>query len=154
MGLNIRAFIEAFAKTFEVKEPIIEIGSFQIPGQEKIAELGPCSVMDFPIHDYPHDYWRFTPEAFRVLLKKFPANIIGYSGNPKKPHTVIGIGFKLKDEINHKNFEEFKKILEHNKEFNTSTSKNLRKKMNNVLIKILELLNPNKNIECVKFVFE
>jgi len=112
------------------------------------------SVMDFPIHDYPHDYWRFTPEAFRVLLKKFPANIIGYSGNPKKPHTVIGIGFKLKDEINRKNFEEFKKILEHNKEFNTSISKNLRKRMNNVLIKILELLNPNKNIECVKFVFE
>jgi ubiquinone/menaquinone biosynthesis C-methylase UbiE len=25
------------------------------------------SVMDFPIHDYPYDYWRFTPEAFKSI---------------------------------------------------------------------------------------
>ncbi len=27
------------------------------------------SVMNFPIHDYPYDYWRFTPEAFKSILK-------------------------------------------------------------------------------------
>ncbi|MBU1056543.1 MAG: class I SAM-dependent methyltransferase [Proteobacteria bacterium] len=52
------------------------------------------SVMDFPIHDYPYDYWRFTPEAFRSLLKPFPHSFIGFAGNEKHPHTVVGIGFK------------------------------------------------------------
>lgn len=29
------------------------------------------SVFNFPIHGYPNDYWRFTPEAFKSLLKDF-----------------------------------------------------------------------------------
>lgn len=52
------------------------------------------SVMNFPIHDYPSDYWRFTPEAFRSLLKPFASSFIGYAGKDNFPHTVIGIGFK------------------------------------------------------------
>lgn len=52
------------------------------------------SVMDFPIHDYPYDYWRFTPEAFRSLLKPFAHCLVGYVGVKKFPHTVVGIGFK------------------------------------------------------------
>jgi SAM-dependent methyltransferase len=52
------------------------------------------SVMDFPIHDYPYDYWRFTPEAFKSLLKPFPAAFIGAIGRESLPHTVLGIGFK------------------------------------------------------------
>lgn len=52
------------------------------------------SVMDFPIHDHPYDYWRFTPEAFRTLLKPFTGSFIGYSGKEDFPHTVIGVGFK------------------------------------------------------------
>lgn len=52
------------------------------------------SVMNFPIHDYPYDYWRFTPEAFRSLLKEFSHSFIGFSGDESFPHTVIGIGFK------------------------------------------------------------
>ena len=31
------------------------------------------SVMNFPIHDHPADYWRFTPEAFKSLLHQWPA---------------------------------------------------------------------------------
>ncbi len=52
------------------------------------------SVMNFPIHDYPYDYWRFTPEAFRSLLKPFADLFIGFAGNDSFPHTVVGIGFK------------------------------------------------------------
>lgn len=52
------------------------------------------SVMDFPIHDYPYDYWRFTPEAFRSLLKPFAHAWVGHVGVKKFPHTVVGIGFK------------------------------------------------------------
>lgn len=53
-----------------------------------------ASVMDFPIHDYPHDYWRFTPEAFRSILKPFAHCFVGHVGRKKFPHTIVGIGFK------------------------------------------------------------
>jgi SAM-dependent methyltransferase len=59
-----------------------------------IAVIG--SIMDFPIHDYPYDYWRFTPEAFKSLLKPFSNKFVGFQGNKLFPHTVIGIGFKGK----------------------------------------------------------
>lgn len=52
------------------------------------------SVMNFPIHDYPQDYWRFTPEAFRSLLKRFPSSFVTYAGDTNFPHTVVGIGIK------------------------------------------------------------
>jgi SAM-dependent methyltransferase len=52
------------------------------------------SVMNFHIHDYPFDYWRFTPEAFKSLLKPFFHCYISYAGEKNFPHTVIGIGFK------------------------------------------------------------
>src|SRR6266851_8578802 len=31
----------------------------------------------FHIHAYPHDYWRFTPDAFKLLLAEYPSKIIG-----------------------------------------------------------------------------
>lgn len=52
------------------------------------------SVMNFPIHDYPHDYWRFTPEAFKSILKPFSSSFVGFQGSKYFPHTVVGIGFK------------------------------------------------------------
>jgi SAM-dependent methyltransferase len=52
------------------------------------------SVMDFPIHDYPYDYWRFTPEAFKSILKPFANSFVGFQGQKNFPHTVVGIGFK------------------------------------------------------------
>src|SRR4030042_4045749 len=52
------------------------------------------SVMKFPIHDYPHDYWRFTPEGFRSLLKPFDSCFVDFAGDQQFPHTVVGIGFK------------------------------------------------------------
>jgi len=52
------------------------------------------SVMNFPIHDYPYDYWRFTPQAFKSLLTEFRASYVGSCGDPLFPHTVFGLGFK------------------------------------------------------------
>lgn len=52
------------------------------------------SVMKFRIHSYPYDYWRFTPEAFKSLLKPFASSFVDFAGNKQFPHTVIGIGFK------------------------------------------------------------
>ena len=54
------------------------------------------SVMYFEIHDFPHDYWRYTPEAFKSILKPFFEAFVGFAGYPQFPHTVVGIGFKAR----------------------------------------------------------
>ncbi len=52
------------------------------------------SVMNFPIHNYPYDYWRFTPEGFKSILKIFPSSYVDFVGDENFPHTIVGIGFK------------------------------------------------------------
>jgi hypothetical protein len=52
--------------------------------------------MCFPIHGYPNDYWRFTPEAFRALVSNFPYAGIFFCGPPEFPHTVCAIAAKNK----------------------------------------------------------
>jgi hypothetical protein len=52
------------------------------------------STMDFPIHDHPYDYWRFTPDSFKSLLKQFAYSIVEFAGKDKFPHIVVGVGFK------------------------------------------------------------
>ncbi len=52
------------------------------------------SVMNFPIHAYPDDYWRFTPAAFRSLLEDFDACAVAGAGAEDFPHSVVGIGVK------------------------------------------------------------
>jgi SAM-dependent methyltransferase len=50
------------------------------------------SVMNFPIHNFPSDYWRFTPEGFRSLLGPFGEVWVTGVGDPAFPHTVMGLG--------------------------------------------------------------
>lgn len=52
-----------------------------------------ASVMNFHIHAQP-DYWRFTPDGFWSLLSPFPTALVDSLGDPRFPHTVLGIGFK------------------------------------------------------------
>ena len=52
------------------------------------------SVMDYPVHDYPLDYWRFTPMALTSLLKPFSDSFVGFAGKESFPDTVVGLGFK------------------------------------------------------------
>lgn len=52
------------------------------------------SVMNFPIHGYPNDYWRFTPEGFKSLLKDFTHSFVGYTGPADHPHSIISVSFK------------------------------------------------------------
>lgn len=162
MRQNIRDFAKIVASTLNLKDPIYEFGSFQVPGQEGLTDLRPLfpekkyvgcdmregrgvdkilnmqnidlpsdsvdtvlsfdtlehveypvkameevyrilkpggiaiisSVMNFRIHDHPYDYWRFTPEAFRTILKPFPNCWVGAAGKTDFPHTIVGMGFK------------------------------------------------------------
>jgi hypothetical protein len=48
--------------------------------------------MSFPIHGFPSDYWRFTPEAFRTLCKGFGFTAVFFSGDPAFPHSVCIVG--------------------------------------------------------------
>lgn len=69
---------------------VVELHRVLKPGGVLIAS----SQMNYPIHNHPVDYWRFTPEAFRVLLKPFDQTHIDFAGESHFPHTVVGVGFK------------------------------------------------------------
>jgi SAM-dependent methyltransferase len=162
MRESIKQLVKIVAETLPVAEPIVEFGSFQVPGQEKFADMRPffpkqeyigcdvrrgpgvdriadlhniemptesvgtvlvldtlehveyprkalkqvyrvlkpdgisliTSVMNFPIHDHPNDYWRFTPEGFKSLLKNFSYSFVDAIGDEWFPHTVVGLAFK------------------------------------------------------------
>jgi hypothetical protein len=162
MRKNVRSLVEIVDAYLPLAEPIVEIGSYQVEGQEQLADLRSIfagrdftgcdmrsgrgvdrienvealtfsdrsvgslimidtlehvrnchaalgeayrvlrpegviiatSVMDFSIHHHPSDYWRFTPEAFKHLLGPFQQTMVGYQGNPEKPHTVFGVAIK------------------------------------------------------------
>jgi SAM-dependent methyltransferase len=42
----------------------------------------------FPIHEYPRDYWRFTPDALALLLDDYPSLLLGWHGPEKRPGHV------------------------------------------------------------------
>jgi SAM-dependent methyltransferase len=57
-------------------------------------EGGVCllsSVMLMPIHGYPSDYWRFTPEGLRLLLAGFDDVDVAGLGDSGIPFWVFGI---------------------------------------------------------------
>jgi hypothetical protein len=49
------------------------------------------SVMLMPIHGYPSDYWRFTPEGLRLLLDGFDEVDVAGMGDPGIPFWVFGV---------------------------------------------------------------
>lgn len=183
MRTSIRKFVQICAETLPIPDPIYEFGSYQVEGQEDIADLrilfpgktyvgsdmreGPgvdvildlhdldlpsasvgtalmvdtmehveyphkaidevfrvlrddgllimTSVMRFPIHDHPYDYWRFTPEAFASLLKPFTFHFADFAGEADLPHTVVGVASK--SQIPDKNLEAFKRRFDAWKEW-------------------------------------
>jgi SAM-dependent methyltransferase len=56
--------------------------------------LAISSLMFFPIHAHPWDYWRFTPEGFELLLRPFESSYVTAQGWPLMPEGVFGIGVK------------------------------------------------------------
>jgi SAM-dependent methyltransferase len=68
------------------------------------------SIMNFPIHNFPHDFWRFTPTAFKSLLSPFECSVIKACGDPYFPHILVGIGFREKETA--QNISQFNKEIE------------------------------------------
>ncbi len=56
------------------------------------------TVFDFEIHNYPWDYWRYTPECIRLLFEDAGFKVLMYEGtggqHNKRPGIVRGIGMK------------------------------------------------------------
>jgi SAM-dependent methyltransferase len=52
------------------------------------------SVMLMPIHGYPSDYWRFTPEGLRMLLRDFEHVDVAAMGDLTIPFWVFGIAVR------------------------------------------------------------
>jgi SAM-dependent methyltransferase len=48
----------------------------------------------FHIHPHPNDYWRFTPEALKLLLDAYPSKIIGTHGPTTRPAGVWALAFR------------------------------------------------------------
>ena len=156
MNHFIHGVTRAIVETFELPQPIVEIGSYQVAGQEAIANLrslfpgkeyvgidmrpGPgvdrvanvealpfvsgsvgtilalntfehvrcfwrgldevhrvlrpdgALVMSTPfhfrIHQFPHDYWRFTPAAYETLLRVIRAR--SFYGSTKNRPAMCG----------------------------------------------------------------
>jgi len=96
-----------FVETIEhVKDPFTAVNEIhRVLKADGILVV--TSAMDLPINNYPYDFWRFTPDSFKLLLSVFPQSIIGYQGYGSEPHTIFGIGFKdLSRDIVH-SFNEF-----------------------------------------------
>ncbi len=162
MNPFLRGVVRAMSESFDLPEPILEIGSYLVKGQEEVADLRPlfpnreyvgldnrpgpgvdvvgdvealphldqsvgtvvavstfehvphfwkafaevarvlkpggafliASPFHFHIHDYPSDYWRFTPEALQLLLQDYPSKIVGWHGPDTRPSNVWSLAFR------------------------------------------------------------
>ncbi len=62
-----------------------------------VGDGGLCvisSVMFFPVHGYPQDYWRFTPSGMELLLDPFDDVWAGGVGHPELPMQVVAVAAK------------------------------------------------------------
>ena len=180
MNRFLHGVARAVAETFDLAGPLLEIGSYQVAGQERIADLrglfpgkpytgidvrpGPgvdclanvedlphangsigtvlamntfehvphfwrgfeeirrvlrpdgaflvCCPFYFHIHHYPSDYWRFTPDAFEVLLEEYPQRIVGWHGPPQRPASVWALALReQRAPITADQFEKYRALL-------------------------------------------
>jgi SAM-dependent methyltransferase len=180
MDRLIHGVVRAVAETFDLPEPILEVGAYQVTGQEGIAELrglfpgrdytgldvrpgpGVDLVADveglphadasvgtvlalntfehvprfwrgfaeiarvlrpdgvvlvacpffFRIHNYPADYWRFTPMALDLLLEEYPSKILGWHGAVNRPAQVWALAFKPgRPSVTNAQFERYRRLL-------------------------------------------
>jgi SAM-dependent methyltransferase len=184
MRQSVKDYLTKMINRYSLEEPIYEIGSYRVEGQEEFADLRPLfpekvyigcdmrlglgvdriedvhglkiksnsigtvlifdtlehvedvhqamreihrvlkpggmvimsSVMNFPIHDYPSDYWRFTPKAFELLLKRFAVFEVEFDGDSQFPEGIYGFGIKGEkrgylNDILLKLFERIKNLL-------------------------------------------
>ena len=202
MNRFIQGVARAVAETFDLPGPILEIGSYQVAGQESLANLrhlflgkpfhgidirpgpGVDQVADvetlpletssvgtvlalntfehvprfwrgfeeiyrvlrpdgavlvscpfyFRIHNFPSDYWRFSPEALGVLLEAYPSKILGWHGPAKRPANVWALAFREeRPAITREQFERYRALLADYTRLPQSWSRRLRYRLAGLL---------------------
>ncbi|MBV9126244.1 MAG: class I SAM-dependent methyltransferase [Planctomycetes bacterium] len=176
----LHGLVRAVAESFDLPGPILEIGSYQVAGQEGITNLRPLfpgraylgvdmrpgpgvdQVADveqlplannsvgtvlalstfehvphfwrgfeeiervlhpdgvllvscpfyFRIHNFPGDYWRFTPQALDLMLENYPNRILGWHGPRKRPINVWSVAFREeRPAVSPSAFERYRQLL-------------------------------------------
>ena len=82
--------LETFEHVFEVRRAFDEVFRVLRPGGVFVL----TSPFHFPIHGYPDDYWRITPNCLRRLLAPYAARAVGSQGYAPAPHTVMSLAIK------------------------------------------------------------
>jgi SAM-dependent methyltransferase len=82
--------VDTLEHVFEARRGVDEMLRILAPGGVILLS----APFEFRIHDYPEDYWRFTPSSIDRLLATLDTAIIGSQGVESCPHTVFGIGCK------------------------------------------------------------
>lgn len=82
--------VETFEHVFEVRRAFDEVFRVLRPGGIFIL----TSPLNFRIHGYPDDYWRFTPSCLRRMLEPYGGRVVGWQGHAAFPHTVMSMAVK------------------------------------------------------------
>jgi SAM-dependent methyltransferase len=82
----------------------------------------------FRIHQFPHDYWRFTPAAYEALLETYPSKIIGWHGARNRPANVWAVAFREgRPAISAMHFARYRSLMaQYAREPETSWTRRLR----------------------------
>jgi SAM-dependent methyltransferase len=75
--------------------------------------LAISSLMFFPIHAHPWDFWRFTPEGFEKLLEPFESRYVLAHGWDLMPEGVYGIGVKGPAQLGPERLPRIAQLSEH-----------------------------------------
>jgi SAM-dependent methyltransferase len=180
MNQFLYGMVRAVAETFSLPGPVLEIGSYQIDGQDDVNNLRPlfpgrdyvgvdirpgpgvdcvASIENLPqadasigtvlvlntlehvprfwrafdeirrvlrpdgvvlvscpfhlhIHNYPSDYWRFTPQGLAVLLEDYPQKVLGWHGATLRPAGVWALALREQQPpITAAQFEHYRGLL-------------------------------------------
>jgi SAM-dependent methyltransferase len=82
--------VETFEHVFEVRRAFDEVFRVLRPGGVFLL----TSPLNFRIHGYPDDYWRFTPSCLRRMLEPYGGRVVGWQGHAAFPHTVMSLAVK------------------------------------------------------------